>query len=119
VQPLRRRPHLARRDGHNPPLCPRHPGIDWTGLTLYSTAEPCPTCQSAILWAGISRVVFGTSIRTLQRLGWWQIDIPAEEVMQRTPFRQCELAAGVLEAECDALFQRPPDEFDAGQASDM
>jgi tRNA(adenine34) deaminase len=91
-----------------------HPGSDWPLLTLYSTAEPCPMCQAAILWAGISRVAFGTSIRTLQRLGWQQIDIPAEEVARRTPFRQCVLVGGVLEAECDALFARPPGEFAAG-----
>jgi tRNA(Arg) A34 adenosine deaminase TadA len=91
-----------------------HPGIDWSSLTLYSTAEPCPMCQSAVLWAGISRVVFGTSIRTLQSRGWWQIDIPAEEVTRRTPFRECVILGGVLESECDALFVRPPREFTGG-----
>jgi tRNA(adenine34) deaminase len=90
------------------------PGIDWSRLTLYSTAEPCPMCQSAILWAGIPRVVFGTSIRTLQGRGWWQIDILAEEVARRTPFRECVLVGGVLEAECDALFVQPPGEFAVG-----
>jgi len=84
------------------------PGIDWPSLTLYSTAEPCPMCTSAILWAGISRVVFGTSIRTLQRKGWQQIEIPAQEVVSRTPFRKCVLVGGILEAECDALFGSPP-----------
>jgi tRNA(adenine34) deaminase len=35
---------------------------DWRRLILYTTAEPCPMCMSAILWSGISAVVFGTSI---------------------------------------------------------
>ena len=62
-------------------------------------------CQGAILWAGIPEVVFGTSIRTLVQLGWSQIDIKAEEVARRAPFAQCTLIGGVLERECDALFQ--------------
>ncbi len=82
----------------------QNPKIDWTRLTLYTTAEPCPMCQGAVAWTGIRRVVFGTSIPTLKRLGWWQIDIRAEEVRAKTPFRQCELIGGVLEKECDALF---------------
>lgn len=81
-----------------------HPGIDWTGLTLYSTAEPCPMCQSAILWAGIARVVYGTSIAHLRERGWRQIDISAGEVIQRTPFRKCLLTGGILESECNTLF---------------
>jgi tRNA(Arg) A34 adenosine deaminase TadA len=84
------------------------PGIDWTQLTLYTTAEPCPMCQAAILWAGIPRVVYGTSIRYLQSRGWNQIDILAEEVVRRTPFRSCVVIGGVLEAECNALFEHPP-----------
>jgi tRNA(Arg) A34 adenosine deaminase TadA len=85
-----------------------HRGIDWAELTLYTTAEPCPMCQAAILWAGIPRVVFGTSVRYLQSRGWWQIDILAEEIIRRTPFRTCNLIGGILEAECNALVEKPP-----------
>jgi tRNA(Arg) A34 adenosine deaminase TadA len=54
-------------------------------LVLYTTAEPCPMCQGAILWSGIETVVYGTSIRLLQSQGWRQIDILAEEVVRRSP----------------------------------
>jgi hypothetical protein len=40
--------------------------------------------RCAIEYAGFGRVLDGTSIRTLQRPGWRQIDIPAEEVTRRT-----------------------------------
>jgi len=80
--------------------------VNWPGLRLYTTAEPCCMCQGAILWAGIPEVVFGTSILTLRQLGWKQIDIGAEEVVRRTPFAPCHLIGGVLEAECDLLFRR-------------
>ena len=68
------------------------------------TAAPCPMYQAAILWTGIETVVFGTSIRSLQRLGWRQIDILAEEVVRRSPAWNCTLIGGVMERECDALF---------------
>ena len=82
-----------------------NPGITWSGLRLYTTAEPCCMCQGAILWAGIPEVVFGSSIHALARLGWNQISIPAEEVTRRTPFASCTLMGGVLEGDCDSLFQ--------------
>jgi tRNA(Arg) A34 adenosine deaminase TadA len=47
-----------------------NPGIDGNKLVLYTTAEPSPMCQGAILWTGIEMVVFGTSIRSLQKMGW-------------------------------------------------
>lgn len=80
-------------------------GVEGTSLLLYTTAEPCPMCQGAILWSGIEKVVFGTSIRTLQGMGWRQIDILAEEVIRRSPAWNCKLIGGVLEKECDALFE--------------
>ena len=81
-----------------------NPGIDGNKLVLYTTAEPCPMCQGAILWTGIEMVVFGTSIRSLQKMGWRQIDIFAEEVIRRSPAWRCTIIGGVLEQDCDALF---------------
>ncbi len=82
-------------------------GYDFSGrpLVLYTTAEPCPMCQGAIQWTGIQTVVFGASIRFLQQLGWKQIDILAQEVADRTPFNQCTVLGGVLQHECQALFE--------------
>ena len=80
-------------------------GFDGSQLVLYTTAEPCPMCQGAILWTGIKTVVYGTSIRLLQSLGWRQIDILAEEVVRRSPSWRCTVIGGVLERECNALFE--------------
>ncbi len=79
-------------------------GIDNSQLVLYTTAEPCPMCQGAILWAGIGSVVFGTSIRFLIDTGWNQIDIQAEEIVRRSPDWHCLVIGGVLESECNELF---------------
>jgi tRNA(Arg) A34 adenosine deaminase TadA len=57
------------------------------------------------MWANIREMVFGTSIRDLQRMGWKQIDIVSEEVERRTPFATCRIIGGVLKLECDRLFQ--------------
>jgi tRNA(Arg) A34 adenosine deaminase TadA len=73
-------------------------------LALYTTAEPCPMCQAAIAWADLGLVVYGTSIPFLRDLGWWQIDVRAEELARRTPFRNITVVGGVLEEECNALF---------------
>ena len=79
--------------------------FDPSQLVLYTTAEPCPMCQGAILWSGVETVVYGTSIRFLQSLGWRQIDILAEEVVRRSPSWRCTLIGGLLEQECNALFE--------------
>lgn len=85
-------------------LAIRQADFDGSRLSLYTTAEPCPMCQAAILWSGIEMVVYGTSIRFLQQHGWRQIDILSEEVVRRSPGWHCTVVGGVLEAECNALF---------------
>lgn len=82
----------------------RHRPVDWTGYDLYTTAEPCPMCQSAIEWAGIGTVYYGTSIPYLQQNFWRQIDIRAAEVSSRTAFSNTRVVGGLLEVECNALF---------------
>jgi len=45
------------------------------GCTIYSTTEPCPMCFSAIHWAQIDRIVFGTGIADVKRLGFNELSI--------------------------------------------
>ena len=47
----------------------RHGNRGWASLVLYTTAEPCPMCMSALVWAGIGGVVYGTSIEGISRAG--------------------------------------------------
>ena len=81
------------------------PNADPSNLVVYTTAEPCPMCSGAILWSGIPRVVLGARLETLKRLGHLLVDLPCEEVSQRASFDGFEVTYGVLEAECDALFE--------------
>lgn len=81
-----------------------YPGINWSELALYTTAEPCAMCQSAVEWLGIEQVYYGSSIPFLESQGLRQIDIRAEEVARRTAFRATRIIGGVLELECNALF---------------
>ena len=86
-------------------LAQRNPAADPSGLILYTTAEPCPMCSGAILWSGIPSVVLGTRIEKLKKLGRPLIDVPCEEVSARASFGGFEVVYGVLEGECDSLFE--------------
>jgi tRNA(adenine34) deaminase len=82
----------------------RHGNRGWGGLTLYTTAEPCPMCMGALVWAGIGGVVYGTSISALEQFGIDQIVISAAAVIDAAPFYRGLLLGGVLKSETDALF---------------
>lgn len=86
-------------------LFDKRPDVDTSGLVLHTTAEPCPMCSGAILWSGIPRVVLGTRLETLKRLGRPHIDLACEEVSRHASFGGFRVTYGVLEAECDALFE--------------
>lgn len=78
----------------------------WPTLSLYTNAESCPMCASAIRWAGFREYIYGTSINTLIDKGWGQIRISSVDV-----FRQSfdlpnagRLIADVLSNETDPYF---------------
>jgi tRNA(Arg) A34 adenosine deaminase TadA len=83
-----------------------HGNQGWDGCVLYTTGEPCPMCMTALIWAGIGGVVYGTSIATLgQKLGLHQIAISASEVVAAaSSFRRVALLGGILANETDAIF---------------
>jgi tRNA(adenine34) deaminase len=84
----------------------KHPHVDWSKVTLYTTAEPCSMCQSAIIWAGISRVGFATSIGYLKSHGWTQIDLSAAQVNSKATFYKGTLTSGILAEKADVLFNK-------------
>jgi tRNA(Arg) A34 adenosine deaminase TadA len=94
------------------------PGLLWMNQTLYTTAEPCPYCTTAAMWRGVGRIVYGTDIPTLARLGSKQIMLRARDVLKQgvlhmfrtgdvgTPFNTAVpyLKGGVLVDVTDAAF---------------
>lgn len=46
-----------------------------TGLTLYSSCEPCPLCLSAALWAGLDRVVYAADRNDAAEAGFDDRDL--------------------------------------------
>jgi guanine deaminase len=43
---------------------------DLSGCELYTTAEPCPMCRGAILWANIRKVYFGCNVADTDGIGF-------------------------------------------------
>lgn len=78
----------------------------FASLTLYTNAESCPMCASAVRWAGFREYVYGTTIDALVRRGWGQIRVSSQDI-----FRQsydlpdaARLLGGVLTNETDPYF---------------
>jgi tRNA(Arg) A34 adenosine deaminase TadA len=74
------------------------------GTTLYTSGESCPMCMGAIVWCGITRVVYGASIAQLAtKIG--QIMVTDAEIADKTPFADIALTGGVLAEESLKLFK--------------
>ncbi|KAF2217797.1 hypothetical protein CERZMDRAFT_31706 [Cercospora zeae-maydis SCOH1-5] len=87
----------------------------FSSLSLYTNAESCPMCASAIRWAGFKEYIYGTSINTLIQKGWGQIRIGSMKVFEQSfdlgsPTR---LIGEVLTNETDPYFSW---QFDPGYA---
>lgn len=89
-------------------LCTRH----LERAVLYTTAEPCPMCASAAIWARMSGIVSGSTIDDMAEFRakfgtsewtWRTVDIAAMAVLdQGDP--KLFLLEGFLRDECRLLF---------------
>ena len=43
---------------------------DLSGCEIYTTAEPCPMCLGAIMWANIEKIYFGCNIEDTEKIGF-------------------------------------------------
>ena len=44
--------------------------FDLSGCELYTSAEPCPMCLSAIMWSNIKKVYYGCSVEDTDKIGF-------------------------------------------------
>ena len=82
------------------------------GAILYTTAEPCPMCAAAAIWARMSGIVAGSTIQDManfrEKFGspewtWRTVDIAAKAVLDSGDPRLF-LYEGFLREECLRLF---------------
>ncbi len=50
--------------------CKKLGTYDLSGCELYTTAEPCPMCAGAIMWANISKVWYGCTVEDTDKIGF-------------------------------------------------
>lgn len=73
------------------------------GSVIYSTTEPCPMCFSAIYWARIGALVYGTKIEDAAASGFNELSISNDKLNEAAEFR-VEIYPGFLAEECKKLF---------------
>ena len=78
---------------------------DLSGCEIYSTTEPCPMCFSAIHWANIEKIIYGTTIKDVQKLGFNELSISNHQ-MRRLGKTTVKLYPHFLKQECLLLLQK-------------
>ncbi|MFA5430970.1 MAG: nucleoside deaminase [Candidatus Omnitrophota bacterium] len=76
---------------------------DLSGCVIYSTTEPCPMCFSAIHWARIKTIIFGTRTSDAKKIGFNELNIPAAKLASMGKLK-IKITGGVLLDECRELF---------------
>ena len=75
--------------------------------TLYTGAEPCAMCAGAIVWSGISQLVFGLSADRLHELSGFSphgLSTSARDVLA-TAGRHVEIVGPIFESEAESILK--------------
>ncbi len=78
--------------------------FDLSGCAIYSTTEPCPMCFSAIHWAKIGAVIYGTGICDANKIGFNELNISSGK-MKKEGSSKVKLFPGCLKKECLDLLR--------------
>ena len=74
-----------------------------SGAILFSPCEPCPMCSSLAVWANLTTIVYGASIKETAALGKARIHVSANEIVGKSQV-MIEVIGGVLRDECLAFY---------------
>ena len=74
-----------------------------SGCVIYSTTEPCPMCFSAIHWAQMDEVIFGTGIPDVAKLGFNELLVRAD-FMKKSGKSKVKIKSGFMRKECLQLL---------------
>ena len=78
--------------------------FDLSKCVIYSTTEPCPMCFSAIHWARVSTVIYGTTTKDAKAAGFNELMI--EDVkLKKLGGSKVKLKRSALLKECRGLFE--------------
>jgi tRNA(Arg) A34 adenosine deaminase TadA len=81
------------------------PRVDWKSVALYTSAESCPMCAAAEIWAGIPEVIYATSVESLIGYGLTQFRLDSPTMAAAAPFYSGEIIGGVLAERADAFYK--------------
>ena len=73
------------------------------GCKIYSTTEPCPMCFSAIHWARIDEIIYGTNIADVKKLGFNELSISNSHI-KKIGRLSVKIKRGVMRRECLKLL---------------
>ncbi|KAG4415599.1 hypothetical protein IFR04_011268 [Cadophora malorum] len=79
----------------------------WGELSIYTNAESCPMCASAIRWSGFKEYIYGTTIQHNYNVGWGVMTLSSYDVFQQSrqlPGYQTSMLGQILTNETDPLF---------------
>ncbi len=84
--------------------CKKLGTVNLSECVIYSTCEPCPMCFSAIHWAKISKIVYGTSISDAENVGFNELHI-SNDTMKELGNSPVEIVGDFLKNESLELFE--------------
>ena len=85
----------------------RHGNKDWEHQTIYGTGEPCPMCMTAMIWAGLTSVVYASETPLVSKYVN-NINIRATDVVAAANpalYKSKLLLGGVLSDVTDKMFE--------------